>query len=239
MYDYKRGEHRAKIGDRNKVIAGKATLADLGLPDNADFGDCIECTQCVKVCPMGIDIRNGTQLECVHCTACIDACDAVMDKIDKPRGLIRYASENSIRNETKKILTPRVAGYTAVLVILLTIFATLMTMRTDLETTILRQPGTLYQELPNDVYSNIYQIKVINKTFDTRDFELRLLEPSGEMVSLGSITSVEPQNLSEGRFLIKLDKAQLSGLKTTLKFGVFSNNEQIETLTSGFIGPAK
>ncbi|MEP0007483.1 MAG: cytochrome c oxidase accessory protein CcoG [Balneola sp.] len=239
MYDYKRGEHRAKIADRNKVIAGKATLADLGLPSGADFGDCIECSQCVKVCPMGIDIRNGTQLECVHCTACIDACDAVMDKIDKPRGLIRYASENSIRNETKKILTPRVAGYSGVLVVLLTVFITLMSMRTDLETTILRQPGTLYQELPNDIYSNIYEIKVINKTFDTQDYELRLIAPAGEMVSLGNIDSIEPQNLAEGRFLIKLNKNQLTGLQTTLTFGVYSGNEQIETVTSGFIGPAK
>ena len=188
---------------------------------------------------MGIDIRNGTQLECVHCTACIDACDAVMDKIDKPRGLIRYASENSIKTQSKKILTPRVAGYTAVLVVLLSIFVALMSMRTDLETTILRQPGTLYQELPNNVYSNIYQVKVINKTFDTKDFELTLLEPAGELVSLGSITSIEPQNLSEGRFLIKLRKDQLNGLQTTIKFAVFSGGEQIETLTSGFIGPAK
>ncbi|MEO9887722.1 MAG: cytochrome c oxidase accessory protein CcoG [Balneola sp.] len=239
MYDYKRGEHRAKIADRNKVITGKATLADLGLPESSDFGDCIECTQCVKVCPMGIDIRNGTQLECVHCTACIDACDAVMDKIDKPRGLIRYGSENSIRKKTKKIFTARVAGYSGVLIVLLSIFVTLMSMRTDLETTILRQPGTLYQELPNNMYSNIYQVKVINKTFDTREFELRLLEPAGEMVSLGTVSTVEPQNLSEGRFLIKLNNDQLTGLQTTLTFGVYSGNEQIETLTSGFIGPAK
>jgi hypothetical protein len=161
-----------------------------------------------------------------------------MDKIDKPRGLIRYASENSIRNQTKKIFTPRVLGYSGVLVVLLTIFISLMSMRTDLETTILRQPGTLFQELPNGMYSNIYQIKVINKTFDTKDYELRLLDPSGEMVSLGSINSVNPQNLSEGRFLIKLNNDQLTGLQTTITFGVYSDGNLIETLTSGFIGPA-
>jgi hypothetical protein len=111
-------------------------------------------------------------------------------------------------------------------------------MRTDLETTILRQPGTLFQELPNGMYSNIYQIKVINKTFDTKDYELRLLDPSGEMVSLGSINSVNPQNLSEGRFLIKLNNDQLTGLQTTITFGVYSDGNLIETLTSGFIGPA-
>ncbi|MFY0683911.1 MAG: cytochrome c oxidase accessory protein CcoG [Balneola sp.] len=239
MYDYKRGEERAKIADRNKVIAGKATLADLGFSTDSAFGDCIECVQCVKVCPMGIDIRNGTQLECVHCTACMDACDAVMDKIDKPRGLIRYASENSIRNETKKIFTPRIAGYGAIFIVLFSVFIGLMTTRTEIETTILRQPGTLYQTLPNDVYSNIFEIKVINKTFDTKNFEIRLLEPAGELVQLGDINSVAPQNLKEGRFLIKLNKDQLTGLQTTLKFGVFSDGKEIKTLTSGFIGPAK
>lgn len=238
MYDYKRGEERAKVGDRQKVIAGKASLADLGFSEDASFGDCIDCFQCVKVCPMGIDIRNGTQLECVHCTACIDACDSVMEKIDKPRGLIRYASENSIKDETKKILTPRVAGYSAVLVILLTIFATMMTMRSDLETTILRQRGTLYQELPNNVYSNIYEIKVINKTFDNIDYEIKLLAPEGEFVSLGAINSVKPQHLSEGRFLIKLNKEHLTGLQTELTFGVFAGGKQIETVKTGFIGPA-
>ncbi|MCG8372221.1 MAG: 4Fe-4S binding protein, partial [Balneolales bacterium] len=79
MYDYVRGENRGKAGDRKKVESGKATLADLGFEEGTSFGDCIDCYQCVVVCPMGIDIRNGTQLECVHCTACIDACDDIMD----------------------------------------------------------------------------------------------------------------------------------------------------------------
>ncbi len=239
MYDYKRGENRASVGNRNKVDTGKATLADLGFSEDATFGDCIDCYQCVKVCPMGIDIRNGTQLECVHCTACIDACDSVMEKIDKPRGLIRYASENSIREETRKIFTPRVMGYSGILMILLTTFVVLMSMRSDLETTVLRQRGTLYQELPNNMYSNIYEIKVINKTFDTRDYEIKLLAPEGgELVSLGNVKSVEPQNLAEGRFLIKLNANQLNGLQTELTFGVYSNGEHIETVTSGFLGPA-
>ncbi len=238
MYDYKRGEDRANPAQRQKIAAGKATLADLGFSENASFGDCIDCYQCVKVCPMGIDIRNGTQLECVHCTACIDACDAIMDKIDKPRGLIRYSSENIIRGDQTKIFTPRVMGYSAVLVILLSIFVTLMSMRTDLETTILRQPGTLYQTLPDNTYSNIYEIKVINKTFETMEYELRLLSPEGELTSLGMKESVPPQNLAEGRFLVKLSEDQLTGLQTELNFGVFVDGKQIETVQSGFIGPA-
>jgi len=239
MYDYVRGESRAKIGDRKKVETRKATLADLGFSEETTFGDCIDCNQCVKVCPMGIDIRNGTQLECVHCTACIDACDEIMDKIDKPRGLIRYSSENAIRSEQRKIITPRVIGYSGVLLVLITVFIVLMGMRTDLETTILRERGTLYQELPNNIYSNIYTIKVINKTFDEIDYELELVSPKGEIVSLGLMNTVQGQSLIEGRFMIQLPQKELDGLQTELIFAVLLNGEKIENVTTGFLGPNK
>ena len=238
MYDYVRGENRAKIGDRVKVEQGKASLADLGFTEDQAFGDCIDCYQCVKVCPMGIDIRNGTQLECVHCTACIDACDSVMDKIDKPRGLIRYSSENAIRHEQRKIITPRVLGYSGVLLVLLSVFIVLMSLRSDLETTILRERGTLYQELPNNRYSNIYSITVINKTFDPINYELELVSPEGEIVSLGAIGTVGGQSLAEGRFMVQLSEEVLEGLQTELTFRVVSNGKEIETVKTGFLGPS-
>ncbi|MDZ7716772.1 MAG: cytochrome c oxidase accessory protein CcoG [Balneolaceae bacterium] len=236
MYDYKRGEPREKVAKRDD-IGGKATLDDLGLSPTANYGDCIDCHQCVRVCPMGIDIRNGTQLECVHCTACIDACDDVMDKINKPRGLIRYSSENAIQEESKKILTPRVAGYSSILLVLLITFFTLLSMRPDTETSILRQPGTLYQTLPNNQYSNIYEIRVINKTFKNLPYEVKLRSPEGELTPLGDFSSVPPQGSAKGRFLIKLSQTELNGLKTELVFDVYSNGERVETITSGFIGP--
>lgn len=238
MYDYVRGEDRARVGDRKKVEAGKATLADLGFDEDASFGDCIDCYQCVKVCPMGIDIRNGTQLECVHCTACIDACDHVMDKIDKPKGLIRYSSENAIREKERKIINPRVIGYSSVLLVLMTTFIVLMSMRTDLETTVLREPGTLYQELPGNRFSNIYEIKVINKTFDDVDYELELVSPQGELVSLGNVTSIAGQSIAEGRFMVQLSQDDLNGLQTEIMFLVKSNGEVVETVRTGFLGPA-
>lgn len=238
MYDYKRGETRASVKDRYQLENRKATLEDLGFSADQSFGDCIDCFQCVKVCPMGIDIRNGTQLECVHCTACIDACDDVMDKIDRPRGLIRYSSENAIREEKQKIFTPRVAGYSSILLVLLTIFVTMLTLRPDTETSILREPGTLYQELPDNMYSNIYNLKVLNKTFEELDVEVRLEQPAGEIVSLGSVESIQPQNSAEGRFLVKLSEEQLTGLQTELTFGIYSGGERIETVSSGFLGPS-
>jgi len=236
MYDYKRGEPRGKVSERNDV-GGKATLDDLDLNPVQDFGDCIDCHQCVRVCPMGIDIRNGTQLECVHCTACIDACDDVMDKIDKPRGLIRYSSENAIQKEEKKILTPRVAGYSGILAVLLITFFTLLSIRPDTETTILRQPGTLYQTLPGDRYSNIYEIKVINKTFEAVEYKVKLREPEGEMNSLGDISIVPPQGSSKGRFLIILPADELKGTQTELTFDIYAGNKKTETMNSVFIGP--
>jgi len=238
MYDYVRGESRASVKDRFQLENRKATLEDLGFSADTEFGDCIDCYQCVKVCPMGIDIRNGTQLECVHCTACIDACDSVMDKIDKPRGLIRYSSEHAIREGKQKVLTPRVAGYSGILLVLLTTFVTLLTLRPDTETTILREPGTLYQELPGNRYSNIYNVKILNKTFEDKSVDIRLLSPKGDIVSLGTVDMVEPQNSAEGRFMVQLDEAQLTGSQTELTFEVYSGDEKLETVTSGFLGPA-
>ncbi|MFP8487727.1 cytochrome c oxidase accessory protein CcoG [Gracilimonas sp. Q87] len=238
MYDYVRGEERATVRDRYQLENRKATLEDLGFSADSEFGDCIDCYQCVKVCPMGIDIRNGTQLECVHCTACIDACDSVMDKIDKPRGLIRYSSENAIREGNQKVLTPRVAGYSGILLVLLTTFITLLTLRPDTETTILREPGTLYQELPGDRYSNIYNVKVLNKTFEDIPVDIRLVAPEGNIVSLGSVDMVESQNSAEGRFMVQLSAEELTGPQTELTFEVYSGDEKLETVTSGFLGPA-
>jgi cytochrome c oxidase accessory protein FixG len=238
MYDYKRGETRASVKERYQLENRKATLEDLGFSTDQSFGDCIDCYQCVRVCPMGIDIRNGTQLECVHCTACIDACDDVMEKINKPRGLIRYSSENAIREEKQKILTPRVAGYSSILVVLLITFITMLTLRTETETSILREPGTLYQELPDNMYSNIYNLRVLNKTFDEIEYELRLENPAGEIISLGAVENVPAQNSAEGRLLVKLSEQDLTGPQTELTFGVYSNGERIETITSGFLGPS-
>ncbi|MBN2732367.1 MAG: cytochrome c oxidase accessory protein CcoG [Balneolaceae bacterium] len=236
MYDYQRGEPRTKVSQRDD-LGRKATLEDLGISPATLYGDCIDCHQCVRVCPMGIDIRNGTQLECIHCTACMDACDDVMDKIDRPRGLIRYSSENAISEEKEKILTPRVAGYSGILAVLLITFFSLLGMRADTETSILRQPGTLYQTLPDNRYSNIYEIKIINKTFDTISYDLRLQSPDGELTPLGNISEVPPQGITKGRLLVKLPAELLTGAKTELIFEVYANGEHVETITSGFISP--
>ena len=130
-YDYKRGE--AEQG--RKKFRKNEDRESLG------YGDCIDCFQCVNVCPTGIDIRNGTQLECVNCTACIDECDDIMDKINLPKGLIRFASEDNIAKKEPFKLTPRLKGYIAVLTILIGVLAGMLALRSDVEARILRLPN--------------------------------------------------------------------------------------------------
>ena len=158
-YDWLRGEPRGKL-KRDEIASDK--------------GDCIDCKLCVHVCPTQIDIRNGTQLECVNCTACIDACDEVMEKVNRPKGLIRFASHNGIETGAKKIFTPRVASYSVVLIVLLSILGFFIANRSDIETTMLRVPGTLYQKAEDGSITNLYNIQLVNKTFEEIDIRLQV-----------------------------------------------------------------
>jgi cytochrome c oxidase accessory protein FixG len=224
-YDFVRGENRSRFKRReDRKEAGK--------------GDCIDCHACVDVCPTGIDIRNGTQLECVNCTACIDACDAIMNKVGFEQGLIRYASEEQIKNEQKKItFTPRMMAYTAVLGVLLSVFVILMALRTDVETTLLRAPGTTFQEQADGRLSNLYQYKVINKTNEALPIHFEVLEGSAEIKMVGKELVLQKGENIEGALFIILGKDELDGMKTDVKIGVFSNGQQLETLETVFLGP--
>ena len=221
-YDYNRGEPREKL---HKGQERKA-------------GDCIDCHQCVQVCPTGIDIRNGTQLECVNCTACIDACDSIMDKVDLPRGLIRYTSENAIAKGIKFKVTTRIIGYSVVLFILLGALITLLAIRTDVEATILRTPGMLYQELPNQKVSNLYNIKVVNKTFNNLPIEIKIVEPKGTIQWVGkNFTELKEQDIAEGEFFVILDQKEIVKSKTKIKIQVLSQGKKLGEEESNFIGP--
>jgi cytochrome c oxidase accessory protein FixG len=220
-YDYVRGEPRGKLSKNN---------------ENGN-GDCIDCFRCVTVCPTGIDIRNGTQLECVNCTACIDVCNDVMDKIEKPRGLIKFASSNNIRNKTKFKITGRIIGYSAVLVLLITILTLLILNRKPIDVTILRTPGTLFQEQPNDMVSNLYSIKLTNKTFNDVPLMLKLENIDGEIKVIGSDINLQPNAVSESKFLVLIGKDRLNKMNTPLEIGVYKNGEKFETFKSTFLGP--
>jgi len=220
-YDYKRGEPRGKIRKGE---------------DQSNKGDCINCHMCVDVCPTGIDIRNGTQLECVNCTACVDACDDVMDKIKKPRGLIRYASKNEIENHVRSLLTPRSISYTIVLILLITLVLALLLNRSKFELTILRTPGILYQEQPNNRISNLYDLKIVNKTFDYLPAELELKNIDGEIKLIGANLDIKPQGVAEGKFLIILDKSKIHKLNTPLEIAVMTRGKAIDVIKTSFLG---
>jgi len=202
-------------------------------------GDCIECYQCVEVCPTGIDIRNGIQLECVNCTACIDACDDIMDKINRPRGLIRYASLNSIQNKAKWRFTPREIGYSALLTMLVSVFAILLLNRTDFSVTILRTAGLLYQEQPNDMISNLYDLNMVNKTFNKIPVTLKLENIEGELKLVGNQIVMEPQGNIDSKFLILLPKNELSKMNMPIDIGIYSDDKLIKKVSTSFLAPMK
>ncbi|WP_370391390.1 cytochrome c oxidase accessory protein CcoG [uncultured Winogradskyella sp.] len=229
-YDHKRGEGE---NGRKKFRKNEDREA-LG------HGDCIDCFQCVHVCPTGIDIRNGTQLECVNCTACIDECDTIMEKVGLPKGLIRYASEENIEKKVPFKLTARMKGYIAVLVILIGVLLGMLALRNDVEARVLRLPGQLYEKKENNIISNVYTYKLVNKTTkDIEDvsFKLRGVDGTIKLVSTEDSFVVESQGLAEGTLFIELNQNDLSGDKNELMIEVYSKDELIETTTVSFLGP--
>jgi cytochrome c oxidase accessory protein FixG len=228
MYDHKRGE------PRSKWHKGDARLAQ-------DEGHCIDCYQCVTVCPTGIDIRNGNQLECVQCTGCIDACDEVMTKVGLPTGLIRYTSSAAIDKREKKWLTPRVKAYLSIWVVLLGAFVALVLARTTLDVVVLRSPGTTWTATANGV-ANFYQLQIINKTSDDLNYTLELVEPKGAKLSpLGLEDRVRSGEIMKGRFMVDVPSQTLNALKETpvLKLNVRSNGQTVRTVTTSMLTPDK
>lgn len=228
-YDHKRGEKEA----------GRALFKKNEDRPATGKGDCIDCFACVHVCPTGIDIRNGTQLECINCTACIDACDHIMESVKLPKGLIRYTSEDHIEKKEPFKITPRLKGYIVVLGILISVLTGLMFLRNDIETRILRLPGQLYEHKENNMISNVYTYKLINKTsyaIDNLSFKLLSHDGTINVVSQGTV-NLPKEGLAEGTLFIEINANDLSGDKDQLEIGVYSNKELIETTRTGFLGP--
>jgi cytochrome c oxidase accessory protein FixG len=224
-YDHKRGENRAKF----KKNEDRATVGK---------GDCIDCMQCVYVCPTGIDIRNGTQLECINCTACIDSCDHIMESIGKEKGLIRFVSENGIRNRTSFQWTRRVISYTILLFTMLVILITLLATRKDFDTMIMRQRGSTYQMTADGKVSNIFEIDLTNKTNKDYWVHLQLEENIGEIEMVVKHMKLKKESFLKERFIIKLPLSKIENGKQILHVKVIGNNKEIETVKTKFIGPS-
>ena len=225
-YDYLRGEKRGKHRkDEDRAVSGK--------------GDCIDCHQCVHVCPTGIDIRNGTQLECVNCTACIDACDDIMDKVGYKRGLIRFDSEAGISEGKSWRLTPRTWSYTAVLLVLIGVFSFLLISRNEVEASLLRTPGMLYQMQGDSAISNLFNLKVINKSNRDLHFELAPMNFQGLVEIAGRKDLVLKSGGSEEAVLLVVrNRNNIPGFKSEIEIGLFSGGAMIEKVNSNFMAPA-
>src|SRR5690606_35485175 len=186
----------------------------------------------------GIDIRNGIQMECVNCTACMDACDEVMIKVNRPTGLIRLDSEKGVREGKQKFLTPRVIGYSLVLLALFGIFVSLLLTRSDLSATVTRFRGMTFQEREGGEISNLYEVSFINKTYEEQtvglkpehgDYRIEVVRDDNWML--------EGQSKFEGRFFILTDGDKIVANQDDVKLLLLQNGEVIDEIETSFVGP--
>ena len=228
-YDPKRGEKRARFS--------KAVPFDVRKTQG--LGHCIDCKACVDVCPTGIDIRNGLQMECVHCTACIDACDHVMTKLNLPRGLIRYASVKGIEENKPFRITGRVIGYCAVLALLGCLLGYLLVSRTDIQATFLRAPGSLYQQSGENKFTNLFLMKVRNKTKKESVVELKMIEPADGVAKLAGLSKIGPQTIESAAATVELPQSDIHEGQCSIIVGLYADGKLVQKLRSNFVGPEK
>ena len=175
----------------------------------------------------------------MNCTACIDACDDVMVKIGKPKGLIRYSSYNAIKEGVLKVFTPRIAGYSVVLVALVSMLVYFVATRADIDTTVLKAPGTLYSKTEDGQITNVYNIEFVNKTFNDVALEVKVEAPdAASLLKIGDPNIVVPkEGKLKGLFMIKLPEKDISSMKTNVTLGIYQDGRKIETANARFIGP--
>lgn len=220
-YDYERGEPRGKILKNT----------------DQHLGDCIDCKLCVHVCPTGIDIRNGTQLECINCTACIDACDMVMEKIHRPSRLIGFMSEDQIKSKTAFKLSKKVYAYSVVLLILVTVLSYLLISRTDIETTVLRAGGTLYQLRDNGTVSNLYNAELVNKTSGNVNFEMKAKDDDIKIQFIRKETQIKKGSIIKVTFFVIRPQKDIEKYKSEIEIEIFANGKKIDKVKTNFIAP--
>ena len=223
-YDHNRGENRSKFKKGEDRMANNK-------------GACIDCSLCVHVCPTGIDIRNGTQLECINCTACIDECDHMMEAVGQEKGLIRFVSENGIKNNTKFQWTTRVVSYTVLLGALLTVLIILLATRKDFETTIMRQRGSTYQITEDGLINNIFEINLINKTDVNYEIKLNLEQQIGTIQTVVKKLILKREGLLKERFIVQMPFNELKLGKRKLYVLIYGNGKLIDREKLKFIGP--
>ncbi|ANF86033.1 (Fe-S)-binding protein [Pseudomonas antarctica] len=224
-YDTARGEQR---GPRKR----EAWPADVGL------GDCIDCQLCVQVCPTGIDIRDGLQMECIGCAACIDACDSIMDKMGYARGLVSYTSEHQLQGGKTHLLRPRLIGYSAVLLVMIAALVVALVQRPMVSLDVTKDRG-MFRENSQGLIENIYSLKVINKTQQRQDYRLELVDADGFQLQGKTEISLAPGEISDVPVSVALLSDQPTSSSQTLRFKVTDVDEPwiYSAADSRFVAP--
>lgn len=227
-YDFKRGEGRAKWRNgENRSAVGK--------------GDCIDCQQCVVVCPTGIDIRNGQQLECINCTVCIDACDEVMEKIGIPKGLIRYATEAEIENQEKFRFTARMKATTVALFVLIGVLCGLMYDRGSVEAKFIRPAGSAYFVRDGKI-TNTFTYTILNKSNEKKMMTIKVLYPKHSEITFAGKEGiiVKGDAIIKGNVNISFPENEVKLSKQNIEIGVFdADGEMLDSYKTYFEGPFK
>ena len=237
-YDYKRGEQRAKWTKDDAAAQKFALVNGETIVRSGEKGDCVDCHQCVTVCPTGIDIRNGIQLECVNCTACIDACDNVMQKVGLDKGLIRYTSLSSVESGTNQsFFTRRIVAYLIVWLVLMSVVVTLFAFRKDLDVVVLRQEGTTWVTTADGVI-NFYQLQLINKGQRDVSYSVRVAAPAGYAIKqLGMPGKVESMQILKGRFILRRSAKSAQTSQETITLRIDYGDGQHQHVTTSFLAP--
>lgn len=224
-YDYVRGEPREK--NRKGIVR--------------QGGDCVDCNLCVHVCPTGIDIRNGTQLDCTNCTACIDACDFMMDKMEKPRGLIRYASEATIADGKPFVITPRLKAYIAVLLVLLAGWLVILISRSSVDMEVRKVAGLLYQERENGEVTNLYNVMFLNKSHNNYDrLHVRVLGADARIEWVGSadtLIKLPKEGMVRLTGYIVMKQADVKERQQKLQLGLYTGDRLLQSEKTVFLAP--
>ena len=223
-YNYLRGEPRGKI---------------IKHPNESTpiLGDCVDCNLCVAVCPTGIDIREGTQLECVNCTACIDACNQVMEKTHRPKNLIGYYSDEMIKNGTSPTFTTTMKAYSFIIVLIFSVLIYFIATRKDVGITVLRASGMLYQVLPDGFVSNLYNAELVNKTSETIKIEIVPEDARTRIKWIQPFDKLDKEITQKVTFFVIVPQKEISKTKTELTLLVKQNGTVIDRIKTNFLGP--
>ncbi|MEL7169609.1 MAG: 4Fe-4S dicluster domain-containing protein, partial [Bacteroidota bacterium] len=206
------------------------------------LGDCVDCYACVRTCPSGIDIRDGLQMECIACTQCIDACDSIMDKMDLPRGLIRYTSEHALDGEKTRIVRPRTVLYTLFFAALVTALSVGVATRGSYDVNVGRTVGLPYTELPDGTVANRLRFRVRNQTPRDAAFEIRALDPANATLRIVGVQPVllAPQEMKRVEVWVVVSAATFAtDDERTARFALDFDDGTVEEVEYVLLGPSE